>query len=314
MKTQKDFETDLNKVNEEKLLWLIQVAYPASEYIVLDQVRSDTSNRARVADAIALGMWKSRSLSIEGFEFKASRASWLLELKKPQKAEEIAQYCDYWWLVASDETVVRRDELPENWGLYIAGKHNDLKKAVPAPLLKSKEPDRVFICCLLKRILEKKCYQEASREDLIKEYKRGQHEGLLEGERRAVEGKDAMIEWLNGELYRKNMKLESSEEFMKAGFNISPAELAMWGQVIREFNTPKYKTHMPANDIDRVRKLLEAVMFLRNAPTEVIEKRFKELKSAADQLARVIGMQLEDLKLLTKVDPDVLDDNPNKLA
>jgi hypothetical protein len=171
---------------------------------------------------------------------------------------------------------------------------------------------------LLKNLVDKKL-SKATEEDLRAEYQRGKWEDYREGERRAVEGKDEMIAWLNGELYRKNMKLEFSEELMRTRLNLGPAELAMWGQIITEFNTPRYKSlrnkhlsneEIKALDVDRVRKLLEAVMFLKDSPIETIEKRFREMKSAADQMARVITSQLEDLKLLNEADPGVSDDNP----
>lgn len=59
--------------------------------------------------------------SIHGFEVKVSRSDWLSELRDPSKAESWAKHCHYFWLVVSDKSIVR-DDLPEGWGLLVAGK------------------------------------------------------------------------------------------------------------------------------------------------------------------------------------------------
>ena len=59
----------------------------------------------------------SRGFSILGFEIKSHRGDWLNELKKPEKAEGIAPYCDEWWIVAS-ENVVKIEEVPKAWGWF----------------------------------------------------------------------------------------------------------------------------------------------------------------------------------------------------
>lgn len=54
---------------------------------------------------------------ILGFEVKVSRSDWLSELKKPEKADSLARYCDRWYLVISDPKIVKDGELPPTWGL-----------------------------------------------------------------------------------------------------------------------------------------------------------------------------------------------------
>ena len=46
-------------------------------------------------------VWPSRGLYLHGFEIKVHRNDWLRELKNPAKAEEIAGYCHFWWVVAT---------------------------------------------------------------------------------------------------------------------------------------------------------------------------------------------------------------------
>lgn len=73
----------------------------------------------RIADAIAMDLWPSRGLEIHGHEVKVSRSDWLTELKHPEKCEPVKRYCDRWWLVVSDRSIVKPGELPDGWGLMV---------------------------------------------------------------------------------------------------------------------------------------------------------------------------------------------------
>lgn len=73
------------------LLTLLAKRYPDPEYALLTQVADQTGWRSRIADAVAIGCWKSRGLYIHGFEIKVSRSDWLFERKHPEKAETIGQ-------------------------------------------------------------------------------------------------------------------------------------------------------------------------------------------------------------------------------
>lgn len=75
---------------------------------------------SRTVDAIAMALWPSRGLVLNGFEVKVSRSDWLRELKKPAKAEQFARLVDFWWLAVADDKVVQDGELPEGWGLLVA--------------------------------------------------------------------------------------------------------------------------------------------------------------------------------------------------
>jgi len=108
------------RVTETEMRELIAKRYPGPEYVVLPGVRSATgAGAARTADAIAMSPWPSRGLAIHGFEIKVSRNDMLRELANPEKAEAVAEYCNYWWIVASDPRVVQPEEVPALWGLYV---------------------------------------------------------------------------------------------------------------------------------------------------------------------------------------------------
>lgn len=127
--------------------------YPSPSWALFFEVHDKTGSHSRSADAIAMGLWKSRGLDLHGFEFKSDRGDWLRELKDPEKAERISTYCDYWWLVAGSDTVARLEEIPKNWGFLVKkGKHLQMLKG--APQLEATPITRDFLAALLRRAHE----------------------------------------------------------------------------------------------------------------------------------------------------------------
>ncbi|GAI18718.1 unnamed protein product, partial [marine sediment metagenome] len=116
----------------EQVLQALRNKYPSDAYAFLTQVGNATGFICnRWADAIAMSLWPSRGLEIIGFEIKVSRSDWVKELKKPDKADTIANYCDSWYLVLGDESILRLGELPMEWGLMVPQTKNNLKITVP---------------------------------------------------------------------------------------------------------------------------------------------------------------------------------------
>lgn len=104
------------------------------------------------ADAIAMSLWPSRGLALHGFEFKASRADWRKEIKSPEKAEKIAKYCDYWFLVCPPG-IYQPNEVPMGWGVMeLTGR--GLSTKVPADRLTPAPLDREFLAAMLRRASE----------------------------------------------------------------------------------------------------------------------------------------------------------------
>lgn len=142
----------------DELVDLLAKKYAAPEYAFLEQVRNGTGAFAnRSADAMALSLWPSRGLKLEGFEVKVYRGDWLKEMRSPAKAEELARYCDRWWIVAPAD-IVKLEELPPNWGLLVPYGQG-LKVAKDAPYLEAQELDRMFIAALLRNVTEKMVHQ-----------------------------------------------------------------------------------------------------------------------------------------------------------
>ncbi len=116
----------------------------------MPEVRNATGyqRQARSADAISVSTYPSRGIRVHGFEIKVSKSDWRRELANPDKAEEIAQYCDHWWIVAPPD-VVDLDDLPKDWGLLVA-KSNGLHKLKAAPQLLAETLDRRFLVSMLR--------------------------------------------------------------------------------------------------------------------------------------------------------------------
>lgn len=112
----------------------------------------------RHADAVALGVWQSRGFTLVGFEFKEYRSDWLREKKNPEKAEAVSAHCDCWYVVAGSADVVKVDELPEPWGLYVANedrtKLKTVKVCVPFPDRDKTIMRRSFAAAMLRKVGE----------------------------------------------------------------------------------------------------------------------------------------------------------------
>jgi hypothetical protein len=169
-------DTPAQPWTQAKLVELLRVRYPSRSHALLPQVRSETgsgSRDVRTADAIVMSLWPSRGIEMLGFELKVSKTDWRKELADPAKAEEIAQYCDAWWIVAPPG-VVDVAELPKPWGLLVPSAARDcLVAAKEAPALDAKPLTKTFLASILRRAQEV-VVPEARLEA---EYERGRADG-----------------------------------------------------------------------------------------------------------------------------------------
>ncbi len=112
------------------------------EYCFLEHVRNAASfDATRTFDAVAIALWPSRGLTIDGFEVKVSRSDWQRELAQPEKAEDACRLVDRFSIVAP-RGVVLDGELPATWGLLeVVGKR--LVTAKTAPALRPLVPARL---------------------------------------------------------------------------------------------------------------------------------------------------------------------------
>jgi hypothetical protein len=143
-------------LSEAALIVLLKERFGAPEYAFLPHVRNGTGYTRRVtrtADALAFGLWPSRGLDLHGFEIKSDRQDWLHEKETPEKAEEIARFCDRWWLVVGAEDIVQPGELPPAWGLIVP-RGEKLVVKVEAAKLEAKPLDRAQLAAILRRAAE----------------------------------------------------------------------------------------------------------------------------------------------------------------
>ena len=132
----------MNTETERSMLNLLLARYNderrgtiADRWVRAEHVRStqDYRETLSVADFIAIDKYAS-SQAIHGHEVKVSRADWLTELRDLSKSERVKRYCNFWWLVVSDASIVKSDELPEGWGLLVKASDR-LRVKVRAPRL-----------------------------------------------------------------------------------------------------------------------------------------------------------------------------------
>lgn len=139
------------KTTSAEVCGLLKKRFCAPEWALFFEVGDATGGRAsRWADAVAMNLWPSRGLAINGFEIKVSRADWLGELRNPAKAEAIASKCDMWWLVAA-EGVVQDGELPDTWGLLEVNARGLIQRKQAKQRLPRPELSREFLAALIRR-------------------------------------------------------------------------------------------------------------------------------------------------------------------
>lgn len=128
---------------------MLQKRYPGPEWALMQEVAPKTGGGTRYADAVAVNLWSSRGHAVHGFEIKVSRSDWLRELKQPEKAEDVYQYCDHWWIVAP-KGVVKDGELPPTWGL-LELRAAGIVQQIAAPRLSPIPITREFFASLIRR-------------------------------------------------------------------------------------------------------------------------------------------------------------------
>lgn len=127
----------------------------APSHVVIEEVAPGVgwSGAMRWADVLVLGMWPSKGLTLEGYEVKASKADLKKELRDPAKHRATARYCDYWWLVVWDESLLV-EGIPETWGVLVTIEDEDgereLKVLKKATKLEPLPWPRAFVCSLVR--------------------------------------------------------------------------------------------------------------------------------------------------------------------
>lgn len=111
----------------------VRKLYAKNGYVVLSQVRNGTgyARPDRTADMLVVSTWPSRGLHAEGIEIKSSRSDLMRELSKPEKADEIARYCQHWWLAVPEGLITADMIVPETWGVITVNEKLNAKHSRP---------------------------------------------------------------------------------------------------------------------------------------------------------------------------------------
>jgi hypothetical protein len=134
----------------QAVLEALRVKFGDDAFATFEEVHQGVGGRGRRLDFMALSLWPSRGLGLEGFEIKSDRRDWLRELKNPQKGEGFFQFCNRFWLATSSVKVAKPEEVPETWGLMTM-RGSVLRIVKEAPAIEGKELTREFVAELLRR-------------------------------------------------------------------------------------------------------------------------------------------------------------------
>ena len=163
------------------LMEMLRAKYCLPWWYTLDEVRDATGfNATRSADAISIGLYASHGLEMIGFEIKVSRSDWIREMQDVNKSHTFAQFCDLWFLVCSDESIARIEEVPSHWGIMVPAKKK--LKVVKMPLKQEPKPiTPKFRAALIQRmiktttrVLEQQYDAKTVSQKIQESYNRGQ--------------------------------------------------------------------------------------------------------------------------------------------
>lgn len=142
-------------MNNIDIYTILQGRYRPNDFALMAEV-SDKAGHSRTGslDYVAVDLWPSRGLAIHGIELKRSRGDWLRELKNPAKQENHFKECNHFWLLTTDESIAKLEEIPITWGwLNIKGDRIYTKKE--APRLEPLQLSKHFAVAMLKRASDK---------------------------------------------------------------------------------------------------------------------------------------------------------------
>jgi len=164
-------------LNTDEVIERLSKRYSQPEYGFLTQVRNGAGFSAtRTMDAMAMSLWPSRGLHITGFEVKVSRGDFIREIRNPQKADELACFCDYWYIVVGDPDIVQLGELPEKWGLIVPS-GTGLKIIKEAVKLTPQPIDASFLAALMRNLTKGMIPSATIAGRMSEEFERGKTVG-----------------------------------------------------------------------------------------------------------------------------------------
>lgn len=287
--------------SEARFFGLLAKEFRKPTYAILKQVpipvrRHDGWGEQRV-DAIVVGAWESREAAILGFEIKASRSSWLSELKDPPKAEGAAVFCDAWYILA-DQDVVQAKELPQNWGLYVP-KRGSLELVKPAKKIIPRELPREAIFSVLKEFMV-----QVNSTSVKTAFKRSYDLGYQAGKSEAGKLFNEVLQRIMAD--RKPDELERLRGFLTIGpHELRPGRIDLMEKLFESFT--KW------NSLQPTKAAIKAIEFLSDRGFGKCIKQLSDIEVDVEKLLNFVkesrvnaeaGRDEIDRLGLTEQDPD----------
>ena len=127
--------------------------------IVFEVAQSTGAGAHRHLDAVAMELWPSRGLALHGIEIKCNFHDWIREKRNPEKAEQVARFCDLFW-VAAPAGLVPIADLPMAWGLLEVGQDGTTKASKAALPTDATPVGRPFLAAMLRAAGRSLCADE----------------------------------------------------------------------------------------------------------------------------------------------------------
>jgi len=185
--------------------------YSGWQWVFLNELRSSNgfAFSVRSADAIAINLYPSHGCEMHGFEIKVSRSDFLKELKDPDKSDIFKQYCDRWFLVVGDSSIVKPGELPAGWGLIVP-RGDSLMIKIGANKLEPEPMGRLFYTAIMKRLVD-------DTPQVAEVRKEAHQKGVMVGKEHA-----------GFEIYALKQRLQDAESSLKIFKELTGESLDSW--------------------------------------------------------------------------------------
>lgn len=204
-------------MTESQIASALATHHSGNEWAFLTQVRNSTGfqRAVRTADAVAISLWPSRGIYATGYEIKVSKADLKKELDSPEKAEEIARFCRYWF-VATPKDLCKPEDLPPNWGLVTI--NEDGKPSWKKPAKENEhaiEPSWLFVASVLRNVGDS-VVPKAAFDKRIEEERRKYEKSAKDSEgwelKRLRESHDKMVQRIAAFEEQSGIKLDRYSE------------------------------------------------------------------------------------------------------
>jgi len=270
------------------MIELVRKRHDGDGWIVFQELGDKPGVLAdRSADAVALGVWRSKKYEAHLYEFKISREDVKRELRDPRKAEGVGKYCHYWWLVVDDEKRLTDLVVPEVWGILklhitnVGGKEQRRLAVVrKAPRLTPEPFSPMFVVSAIRNI--RRAYVDPIDHkrvaDELAELKYGKNRTLSDEERDEKEKlrlAEQKLRYIEG-------YVERFEERSGVKLDTPSWEWGRIGDAVKIVLKLAENEHADGN-------VLKAVAALSTA-SEELERKAKELAQSAVQLRELHRM------------------------